>query len=267
MRKKKFLREEFYCAGRLRSCPVYDLHGHMGPVSGIHLPDCQVEAMVRGMKKAGVAKLIFSHHAALMAPDIGNQASEAAVRKYPDFFRAYLAFNPHYPEIFQQEISSWDNKIFAGLKFLADYHRVSVADERYKIAWEFAEVRKLPVLLHTWGGSSYDGPEQIRQVASRYPDCPMLLGHSCHGEWKKAISLVREFPNIYLELCAVLDERGILEQLVEAVGSERIVFGTDFPWFSYSYYIGAVLDARITEEERRRIFSENAERIMSGIKR
>ncbi|HPP12001.1 MAG TPA: amidohydrolase family protein, partial [bacterium] len=231
MKRKSLLREEFYKQGYLSDTPVYDLHGHMGPVAGIHLPFCEPEAMVQRMKTSGVRKLVFSHHAALMAPDIGNRASQESVERYPDFLRAYLAFNPHYPGVFHRETDGWETgkKFFVGLKLLSDYHRVCLSDERYRLAWEFADSLRLPVLLHTWGGSGYDGPEQVRLVAGRYQQCQILLGHSCHGDWQEAMALVKDFPHVYLELCAVLDERGILEEMVRRVGSERIIFGTDFP--------------------------------------
>ncbi|MCM8769937.1 MAG: amidohydrolase family protein [Candidatus Omnitrophica bacterium] len=262
MREKSILRDEFYQLGKIESCSVCDLHGHMGPIAGIHLPYCEADDMAEHLRKRGVKRLVFSHHGALMSPDIGNQASRLAVEKYPDLFRAYLGFNPHYPEVFEEEIKTWTREVFAGLKFLSDYHLVKLSDDRYRPAWEFAHSMKLPVLIHTWGGSSFDGPEQIRLVARNYSSAWILLGHSCHGDWPQAISLVKEFPNVYLELCAVLDERGILEKIVEEIGADRIIFGTDFPWFSYSYYLGALLDAEIGDQARRKILSENALRVI-----
>jgi predicted TIM-barrel fold metal-dependent hydrolase len=63
----------------------------------------------------------------------------------------------------------------------------------------------------------------------------------------KPQSLARDFPNVYLELCAVMDERnGILEKFVEKAGPQKILFGTDMPWFNYHYYIGVVLVAEIS---------------------
>ena len=60
----------------------------------------------------------------------------------------------------------------------------------------------------------------------------------------------------------MLDERGIVEQFVSELGSERVVFGTDFPWFDYHYYIGAVLGADITDDDRHNILHRNAEKLL-----
>lgn len=266
MRETSQLRTDFFTHGKVADCPVYDLHGHMGPFYGINFTRHSTDAMVRSMDNAGVRMLVFCHHAALMSPQIGNNANIEAVRAYPDRLRAYCGINPNYPEIARKDLESFDaySDVYAGLKFLADYHGYPISHERYMPAWELAENRSLPVLLHTWGGSGLDGPEQVRIVAEKYPNTRLLLGHSCHGEWDKAVALVKDFPNVYLELCAVLHWRGILDRFVAELGSERIVFGTDLPWFSYHYYIGAVLGADIADDDRRNILYRNAERLLYG---
>ncbi|OPZ92195.1 MAG: Amidohydrolase [candidate division TA06 bacterium ADurb.Bin417] len=93
---------------------------------------------------------------------------------------------------------------------------------------------------------------------------PILLGHSFHRAWDEAVKIAREFDNIYLELTAVPDERGALELFVGELGSERVIYGTDFPWFSHHYYIGAVLGAGLGEGDCRNIFYRNARRLLDS---
>lgn len=264
MTSKSKLRKEFIAEGRAADCPVYDLHGHMGYHFSIHMPAADTESMVRSMKRNGVKMLAFCHHAALFAPDIGNQANIEAVRLFPKHLRAYCAVNPNYPEIVKKDMRTFASypDVYIGFKFLADYHECPLMDGRYKPAWEYADTKKLLVLLHTWGGSHYDGPEQIEKAAREYSGAKILLGHSCHGEWDKAIELAKTFPNIHLELCAVMDERGILERFVEKLGSKRIVFGTDFPWFNHHYYIGAIINAGLCDEALHDVFHRNAEKLL-----
>ena len=164
-------------------------------------------------------------------PDFGNPLNIEAVRRYPGRLRAYCGINPNYPDLVAQDLATYDEypDVYVGLKMLADYHGFPLTHERYRAAWELADRKALPVLIHTWGHSPFDGPEIVRQIAERYPNVRLLIGHSCHDEWDKAVALVNDFPNLYFELCAVLDERGILEKFVKEAGSERIVFGTDLP--------------------------------------
>jgi len=264
MIEKSNLIKEFFEKGKSGDCPVYDLHGHMGPFYGAYMPYPEPEEMVKMMDRAGVRMLVFCHHATLMTT-AGNKPNIEAVRKFPDRLRAYCAVNPNFPEMLSEDLESFDEHrdVYVGFKFLADYHCVPVNDVRYEPAWKFADDRNLLMLLHTWGGSSFDDAEIVRKAVEKYKNVKVLLGHSCHGDWDGAIKLVKDFPNVYLELTAVLDDRGILEKFVEEAGSERIIFGTDFPWFSHHYYIGCVLSADITDEDRHNILHRNAEKLLS----
>ncbi|MBU4200410.1 MAG: amidohydrolase family protein [Verrucomicrobia bacterium] len=264
MKKTQHLRTAFFSRRRVPDCPVYDLHGHMGPVYGLHINRESAAQADAVLKRNGVRLLVFCHHAALLCPDIGNAANIVAVRAFPERLRAYCGINPNYPDQIEKDLTSFDRypDVYVGFKFHASFHAIPITDARYEPAWALADERGLPILLHTWGNDPQCGYTVIRQVAERYHRAPILLGHSCHGAWDEAIRLVKDFPNVYLELCAVMDERGILERFVEELGSTRIVFGTDYPWFSHHYYIGAVLGSGIGDEDCRNIFYRNAKRIL-----
>ncbi len=261
------LRERFFREGRLSDCPVYDLHGHMGPLQGACLPRCTPEAMVDAMARANVRLTVFCHHDTLMLPDLGNRLNAEAVGRFPQRFRAYCGINPNYPEIVRQDVAAFDQgrDVYVGFKFLADYHAIPITDSRNAPAWEKADADGLLVLVHTWGGSALDGPEQVRACATKYPKAHILMGHSCHGAWQQAAALAAEFPNVYCELTAVLDDRGAVEILAHTAGSRKIIFGTDTPWFSHHNYIGALLGAELTDDDRRNILYRNARRLLSPL--
>lgn len=256
--------EEFWSTGRRGDCPVIDMHAHMGPWPGIFFPDAAPEAMVARMDQCGVRMLAFCHHAALFCPEIGNAASVDAVRRFPDRLRAYLGVNPHYPRQIAADLAGWEahRDVYVGLKLLAGYHQVPWDAPAYRAAWEFADARGLLMLLHTWAGSRFDGADMVRRMAPRYGRARLLLGHSLHGDWESAIALAREFPNIWLELTAVLDDRGVLEKFCAAGLSKRLLFGTDLPWFNPHHGIGAVLSADITDDDRHDILHRNAESLL-----
>lgn len=262
------LAQAFWEQGKSAACPIYDMHGHMGHFHSIYFPRPDAADMVRTMDEAGVRLLIFSHHAALFSPDIANSASIEAVRRFPDRLRAYCTVNPNYPEQVARDLDAFDGlfpDVYVGFKFLSDYHQVPLTDPRYAPAWTYANERGLLVLAHTWAGSQYDGEDVVREVAERYPNVKFLLGHSCHGAWGAAVQLAQDFPNVYLELTAVFDDRGVIETFVNGAGSERMLFGTDLPWFDPHHAIGVLMDADITDEDRHNICHRNAERLLSPI--
>ena len=259
------LAREFWLNGKVDSCPIYDMHGHMGVWHSIYFPRPDAADMIGTMDECGVKMLVFSHHMALFAPDLGNSLGVQAVRQYPDRLRAYCSVNPNYPEHLEADIATFNDHqdVYVGFKFLPDYHGIPLTDERYGPAWEYANARELLVLTHTWEQSPFDGPAIVREVAERYPDVKLFLGHSCHAQWDEAVKLARDFPNTYLELTAVMDDRGALEKLACEAGSDRMLFGTDLPWFDPHQAIGALLSAHISDEDRHNICHRNAERLLA----
>jgi hypothetical protein len=258
------LAARFWQQAGLDDCPILDLHAHMGPFFGGYLPHAAPEAMLAEMDRHHVILTCFVSHAALFAPQIGLPADLEIARLYPDRFKAYHAVPSHHlqPEADLDRLRAHPD-CYVGLKFLCDYYQVPLSDPRHQPYWQYANANKRLVLAHTWGGSVYDGLGEAEKILETYPDLVLVAGHSFHGDWPGAIRLARRFPQLYLELTAVLDDRGALDQLVQELGSEQILFGVDLPWFAYAHGIGAVLDAIMTDKDRRNILYRNGRRLLA----
>lgn len=266
MRKRSKLYEQFWAHGKVKDCPVYDMHAHMGKFGPIYLPYNEAEDMVKRMEMAGVKMALFSHHGAILGVREGmNDPCIEPVHRFPNRLRAYMSVNGNYQDIMKKDLRMYEkNKdVFVGLKL---HYATPLGDKRNDYAYSFANERKLLVLMHTWGFTDVSGPKEVRKVAEKFSDISIFMGHSCHGEWDEAGKLAKEFRNVYCELCAVPDERnGVIEKFVETAGSEKILYGTDLPWFTEHYYIGTVLGADITDNDRRNIFYRNAERLLKPL--
>ncbi len=142
---------------------------------------------------------------------------------------------------------------------LASYHKVLMDADAFRPAWEFADAHELPVLCHTWGGDGSD--KSLRNIAARHPRARILMAHALHGQWDEAVELAKTFDNIYIDLCAVLDDRGPVEKFVQAGLGKKLLFGTDNPWFHHHQGIGALLSANLGDEICRDILHRNARRL------
>lgn len=261
--KENSLAKAFWETGRA-GIPVYDMHGHMGSHNAIYFNCCEPGDMAEYLRKCGITRLVFSHHEALFST-LRNVKVYEICKQYPDVFRMYVAVNPNYPDRIKEDLAQYDEwaPYAVGLKCLPDYHGVPVDDKRFQYALDFAEERALPVLCHTWGGSPNDGGRNMLVLAERYHKLKLMLGHSIFGEWDAAQRCVNDFAgNVYLELTAIPGERNTIEDLVARVGSEKILFGTDMPWFDEYMSIGGVLSANISEEDMRNILYRNAQKIL-----
>ena len=256
------LTREFMEKGRTESCPIIDMHTHLGPYQGIYFPNPSPKDMIRTMNRCGVKMVVSSSHAALIDSKANTEMAKV-VEKYPDRFRAYWVINPTYPERTQREIAQFqETDGFVGFKFLSDYHQYPITGPRYEPALKYADEHGLLVLMHTWGQSKFDSPDMVEKLADKYLSATFLMGHSGYGEWEKAIQVGRDYPNVYLELTAAYAVNGVIEWMVEEAGSRKILFGTDLPWFDPHYGIGCVLFSRLTDEDRHDILHRNAERLI-----
>jgi len=258
------LAAEFWEKGRSESCPIYNMHGHPGEYHSMYMPRGKPADMLPAMDAAGVKMVCFAHFAALNCPDIGNRLAVEAVRAFPDRFRAYLAVNPHYPEMLARDLSEYDSltDVYVGLKLLADYHKVRLSDVRYRRALEFADARGLLVLAHTYDGSPFNGPDEVRRVLDTYQHLHLLMGHSLNAAWEEAAAIARDHPNAHLELTGAFGQRGAVEVLCQGAGSGKMLFGTDVPMYGQHQAIGQLLSADITDEDIHNICHRTAEKLL-----
>jgi hypothetical protein len=279
---------EYLEHGFSTTCPIIDMHGHVGPFYGCYLPSSPLDRMRQRLKRCGVQRIVCSHHSAL-ACDVeqGNRAMQEVVSAHPEEFLGYWVINPNFPEITARDLRAYgDLKGFVGLKFWPDYHYVPVNSPKYTRALDFAEEHELLVLVHTFGESPFDSPDLLGEAAARHPRARFLMGHSGYGEWEKSVAIARDLPNVYLDLTSVVQAldfsqmpggslmprvpvisphvNGLIEYMVDTAGSRKIVFGSDLPWYSQHYHAGAVLFSRISDEARHDILHRNAERLLGS---
>ena len=118
------------------------------------------------------------------------------------------------------------------------------------------------MLFHTWGGSKYNGGEIMLQLVQKYPRLKFFVGHSLYNEWDMAERIVKESSgNVWLELTAIPGEYKRVEDLAARVGSDRLLYGTDLPWFDEYQGVGGILSTELAEDDMRNILYRNAERI------
>jgi len=94
-----------------------------------------------------------------------------------------------------------------------------------------------------------------------FPEVQFVLGHAGARDVADAIPLAERYPNVWLDVHG----QGVtkLHELIERVGSERLLFGTDWPFYHLAATLAKVL--LVTEgrpEVRRAILRGNADRLL-----
>jgi len=152
---------------------------------------------------------------------------------------------------------------------------VSPAHPGYRPIYELALALDLVVLSH--GGSSegspyedavqYCAPEQFEPVLRDFPGLRLVVAHLAHPFEDGLLELGRSFPNLRTDLSFVLGagllEPGGLARTVEAFGVERVLFGSDFPYFDPTASLDALGSCGLDDDAVEAIAWGNAAELLS----
>ncbi len=244
---------------------IVDAHAHLGPYSRFFIPDPDAATMIAVMDRVGTSVAVLSSNLAIQSDaERGNDATLAAVDAYPDRLAGYAVINPWQSPADQLARVEQDPR-FVGIKLHPSLHNYPVTGPRYAAVWEFAQRTGCPVLSHTAQGSPWDAPSLFDPVCTDHPDAVIILGHSgiTPAGIDEAITLARRHPRTYLELCGSQLVGELIMDMVAAVGPERVLFGSDFPFIDHRLSLGRLLGTDLSTEAKRAVLGGAARTVFS----
>ena len=249
----------------LKDILIIDSHCHMGASFGsTYIPDGSPRAIIKMMDKLGIDIACVSHHASLgPGHNWGNDRIMEAALEYPGKFFIYCTINPFYAKEIRAELDRcFENKYTKGIKIHPHIHKRTMDYENYIPVYEYAAEKRCPVLVHVYT------TEEIRnmdKLAAEYPEAVFIMAH-IGGEaanMEKAIDVLNRHDNIYGDFAVSRTWEGNVEWLTAEVGSRKLLFGSDTPFFSPVPTVARIAMAEISEEDKRNIFGLNMKRILS----
>jgi predicted TIM-barrel fold metal-dependent hydrolase len=101
---------------------------------------------------------------------------------------------------------------------------------------------ELPLLIHQGttfarsGSLMWARPMLLDEIALRHPELRIVIAHMGHPWFEEAIAVIRRHPHVYADVSALVSRRWLLyNALVQAVEyrvEHKLLFGTDFPFFT-----------------------------------
>jgi predicted TIM-barrel fold metal-dependent hydrolase len=243
---------------------ILDLHGHVGRYA-YPIPDLTAEGLVEVLDRVHVESIVCSHMQC-MGRDMawGNRQVLAYMRACPGRILGYVSLFPSTAAEVRTQTLHWLGEGFTGLK-LHDHNGFPYDDAAYLPAFELANERALPVLFHTWGQERQFSA--ILRVAERFPDMSILLAHGGSQNPDAYIRTALAAPRVFIDTCVSGSRRGLVEYLVEGAGAERIVFGSDCYFYSFTQQLGKILGAKLDDGTKQQILRDNAAAILRRIRR
>jgi hypothetical protein len=247
---------------------IIDAHAHFGDCSQVHAPFGSAEGMLASMERIGIRTTCISAHMAIGSDyHWGNDQVAEAMRRYPERFAGYVFINPNYPQDIEAEIArGMDQLGLWAVKIHPSINEYPPDGPAYQRVYAIMQERKGLVLSHTFGKA-----EILDKLSATYPDVTFINAHIGGGydgrqpaSW---VPLVRERPNVYVDIVASPVPYGGLAKLAAEVGADKILFGTDTPFCDTAHQIGKVTHARLSDEDKRKILGLNTQRLMERHRR
>jgi predicted TIM-barrel fold metal-dependent hydrolase len=162
----------------------------------------------------------------------GNDAMlEIAAREHARV-RMYATVNPNYTDHAVREIQRCAKRGAIGIKLLASRR---ADDPLLDPIGELAADLRLPVLHHIWQHRRREWPTQeisdgadLARLAARHPRAKFILAHiGGGGDYAHTFPAVVDTPNVYPDLSGSGVDRGMLDDALEVLGAQRLLWACD----------------------------------------
>ena len=126
-------------------------------------------------------------------------------------------------------------KVYAFYVDRPDIYNAGIGEFLPEWAWRISDKRGMAIMLHMVKSRAVaDTGNQfwIRTYCERYPEMKMILAHAARSfnpnHAIEGMESLRGLPNLWCDMAAVTDV-GACEAIIDTLGSERLLWGTDFP--------------------------------------
>jgi predicted TIM-barrel fold metal-dependent hydrolase len=211
--------------------------------------------------------------------DIGMVASA-----HPDRFVPFIGIDPRRDDALDQlkrGVEDWGAR---GVKFYG-IGGFFPGEERGFPLLEWAEKKNLILLVHQGPlmdpfESNYCHPRYLEPVLKMFPGLRVVAAHMAFAWWRDLLKIARKYPSLYADISGwqlvAVDNapkfRHIVRKVMDEMGCERVLFGTDGPTFdpflSKKDYCNVLRNPNkgtetvYSEYEINAIFKDNAVRLL-----
>lgn len=184
-----------------------------------------------------------------------NRAVLAIRDKDPDFYIPGIHVHGAYPEESAAELKEMHA---AGVRWIGELVPYIMGTEAFNTPgmmtiYETARDLGMPVNMH-WGT-----PEEIEPVAKAFPTLNIILAHPGDlGDAVKRVEMIGKYKNLHLDFSGTgLFRWNLLRWTVDRLGSEKVLYGSDFPVCSAGMNLYGALCEHLSHAEFENFFRNN----------
>jgi predicted TIM-barrel fold metal-dependent hydrolase len=175
-----------------------------------------------------------------------------------------------------QEINDRLEEGAKGIKLHPANQRFFPNDGRLYPAYQKIEELGLPIITHSGAAALAGDPEEharpanFADVLRNFPGLTVVFAHMARGYLDETLEIMQAYPGVYLDSSGAIegtmpshtlsDDEAVA--MIRRVGCDRVLFGSDWPWFHPIKDAQRIDSLPLTAEEKRLIFYENAQRVL-----
>ncbi len=122
---------------------------------------------------------------------------------------------------------------------------------------------------HQYAGKGEVTPTILYSFIVNFPDLKVVCAHWGGGLPLHALmpEVARALANVSFDTAAtiLLYQAGIFKQVSNIIGSDKILFGTDYPLISQNRIIAQIQSLELGEEDKAKILGGNAQKLLSTV--
>ena len=230
--------------------------------------DGTADGLRRSMEEGGVDLSVILP---VMTRPAQFETVNAVAAKICEERNGLLSFGGIHPDCSDIRQKVWEIKGLGlkGIKIHPAYQEVYMDDIRYLRILEAATEQGLIVSVHAGVDIGLPAPvyaavERIARAVRETAPEKLVLAHL--GGWKEwdAVEEMLAGENVYLDTAFLEDyiDDGQLLRIIKKHGADKVLFGTDCPWSGQRESIERLKKLPLSEEEKKMIFAENAEKLL-----
>lgn len=233
---------------------VFDAHAHIYRVADLGLPESQASLWTGGEKEVSIdswyeqvsplfptSKLVGGLFFPAPLPHAAILASNAYLMSQLDQHPVSRGLALVTPDLMPEDLAEvLSHPQVVGLKPYHVYSREkptpqsSISGFFPEHWWKWADEQQAVVMMHIVKDDALmdrSNIDEIRRMCTEYPGMKLVLAHtgrSFHAHHAAGMSAICDLENVWFDMSGVC-ESGPMESVIEYFGSQKLLWGSDFP--------------------------------------
>ncbi|MDO4744785.1 MAG: amidohydrolase family protein, partial [Clostridia bacterium] len=255
--------------GKPISVPVIDCHTHIvgkgDAINAAIMTEATADGVIEKMDRLGIDAIMTAPWIGIFHSGTeGNEETLEAAKKYPGRILGYSCCNVNYEDERAEVLGYHENNpdIFVGIKPYPPQFKFDLEGELCREWFEYANEHHLPALIHT---ACDDYAQKAGRLSERYPNITFILAHTGAGfdVARENSEIAKAHDNVVLDITYTSTYRGMVEFLVDAVGADKVLYGSDTAMRDMTPQLGWVCYADISAEDKKKVLAGNIKRILA----